>query len=207
MNKQLAIKTIYVVAILTWAGFLYAIKNPLDSGWLKPAGFVLGLITTIVSVFEQSLWKLRFLHPWLVKVPNLNGTYAGTLSSDWTDPQTGNKVGAVDSFISVHQTLSEVTVRLFTEQSASVSVASSLADTKDGIWNLVFVYRNEPVLSIQKESRIHHGGARLTVEGKNQGILIGNYWTDRNTIGELQFEKKSSCLSKSFAEARNNVTG
>jgi hypothetical protein len=72
---------------------------------------------------------------------------------------------------------------------------------KVGLYKLAVTYRNIPRLLERSRSAAHHGGALLNVIGKPIHKLDGEYWTDRNTSGELTFTLHTHKIADDFEEA------
>lgn len=203
MIKELHIKAIFWLAVTTWAISLIVSGEDLSTALFKPSGLVLGVVIAATALFERHLWKWKALHPWFVSVPNLIGTYAGEISSTWQAESGIAK--EVQIYLSIFQTLSGVTVRLYTAESASASLCASLLESDDGQWEIIYTYRNEPDLLIQDQSRIHYGGIRLRIESEHPVVLRGSYFTDRRTVGEIKLTRVSAKRSLSFDQAEKEA--
>ena len=96
---------------------------------------------------------------------------------------------------------SSLTMRLFTKESASVSVAHSI-ERKDGdLFEMVVTYRNTPGIELQAtRSRIHHGSFIIEGNGFFPISLTGTYWTDRQTNGTIELTNRRPRDINSFAE-------
>lgn len=166
----------------------------------KSAPTVLILLNAAVFVFDRWLWKIPLLYPWFVPNPNLNGTFKGMLESSWVDPTTGTTKPLIDTFAVVRQTAFTIHIRLYTVESESVSLASSFVKSDDGRQDLMFTYLNEPKQSKRSQSPIHYGGIRLKISHDHHQ-LTGIYWTDRKTVGDVEFTRISrNTNSHSFDE-------
>lgn len=198
MVKALHLKTLFWLAVGTWAAGLLLSGEELTIALLRPSGIALAVVTGLVTVFEKWAWRWRILRPWFVNKPDLNGTYKGHF----------RPVGAEDSpkeptemFITIQQTLSTQSVRLFTSESRSISLASCLDETSDDHWRLMYTYENVPNPTVRQRSPIHFGGVILNVDDRSCKQLSGSYWTDRQSQGELTFERISRDRARSFKEA------
>jgi len=67
------------------------------------------------------------------------------------------------------------------------------------------VYRNESKLEVRDRSPIHYGALALTVQGTPAQSLVGFYWTDRNTRGDIELNGRVEGYYDSYAEAKNAV--
>lgn len=201
MIKSIQLKGIFWVAVITWAAGLLLTGTPLSEALFKPAGAVLGVITALVTLFERWMWRWKWFHPWFVSTPNLNGSYKGAIEplSELAKKSGGRE--QIEAYLSIHQTLSTITVRLYTEESESISVCSDLRSSEDNHWALRYTYENVPDQKVRGRSPIHFGGVSLAIDGEGYTRLRGGYWTDRLTNGVLQFERFSRKPARSFKEA------
>jgi phage gp46-like protein len=123
------------------------------------------------------------------RTPVLRGTWVGRFRRDL--PAGQEAVAASGQvYLVIAQTFSSVQVRLFTPESSSLSLSCSVVTAQDGRMGLTWVYQNEPEYLQRQESEIHHGAAKVRLEGSPPTSLRGHYWTDRKperTAGELEF--------------------
>ena len=175
-----------------WALFLSAHGWVLPLSFFSPLSVVVAALSIALPLWDKWLWKLRVLHPWAVSRPDLRGTWRGELTRANVEPIT--------IFLVVEQSFSSIELRTFTAESRSASMAASLAKA-EGQYLLAYVYRNEPDLLLQHHSRIHRGAVWLWVQGEASTELRGAYWTDRDTKGELHFQRVSRRLVSDHASA------
>jgi hypothetical protein len=90
---------------------------------------------------------------------------------------------------------------MMTKESTSRSMVAGLDAGSDGIPRVTSTYENIPGVLIQDRSRIHHGALLLDVHGSPANRLIGWYWTDRDTKGEVSLDARSPKSYTSFDEA------
>lgn len=64
---------------------------------------------------------ITFTNPFIVLVPNLHGTWKGTLQSSWINPETGNSPDPIEITIFIRQNFNGVSVEMRTEQMVSRS--------------------------------------------------------------------------------------
>lgn len=143
-----------------------------------------------VRLWDRWLWRLPALHPWPVRRPDLEGTWAGFLQSTWRSPETGARMPSIDACLVVRQTFWGLRASLITRESRSQAILAGIHRDEEGC-HLWIVYRNEPQLAVQDRSRVHRGCALLRL-GRGEGgapTLEGPYWTDRETAGELRLHR------------------
>jgi hypothetical protein len=75
------IKAIIYTAVAVWAIALLVTGQRLSSDLLRPLSVVTSIVVLLAIAFELWLWKLPFLHGWLVKRPVLTGTWRAELRS------------------------------------------------------------------------------------------------------------------------------
>lgn len=135
------------------------------------AGEAIGVAAIFIWVYEKWLWR------WLSfgVIPILKAHYEGTMKSS-----CDNKIRDVS--LSVKQTFLGISITFKTGESKSTSVCASFENI-NGEKRLVYTYFNTPHSEHRERSPLHIGTAMLSVENINE--LTGEYYTDRNTTGDL----------------------
>lgn len=176
------------LAACTWFAVAVALygASP-DLGFFKPMTLVSGALAAVLAGFDRWVWRIPGFAS-VHGVPDLNGTWHGELRSMWIDPATGASPAPIPILVVVRQTYTAISIRTFTAESSSVSIAAGLVAEPDGSLVLTYLYRNEPKLSVQDRSRTHHGGVRLALVGEADKFE-GSYWTDRTSKGELSLRR------------------
>ena len=171
---------------------------------LKPFTTAITVAGAAYFLFNRYLWSWRPLRGWFTSIPDLRGVWDVTLVSSWVNPATGERVLPISAYMMVRQTHSSLTMRLFTKESASVSVAYSI-ERKDGdLFELVVTYRNTPGIELQAtRSRIHYGSLIVEGNGFAPASLRGTYWTDRQTNGTIELSNRRPRDINSYAEGEN----
>ncbi len=197
------------VVVVVWALLLLISGITLKPSILKPLSLAISIAYFLLLAFDRWLWRIPFVAR-LLRHPVLLGTWRGNLVSNWIEPSSDEEVVPIEVFLVIRQTYSTLSLRLMTSESSSRSLVVSLDAPRDDIARVSSTYQNMPRLLVQDRSRIHHGALMLDVEGLPANRLIGSYWTDRDTKGELSFNARLPKVSTSFDEARNaawpNVT-
>lgn len=195
------------IAVRLGASFIiafFAIGSWLTSGALnlEPMKYLSGTIfltTVLFSIWDIWVWRLP-LAQMIPGVPLcLRGTWSGRLESSWVDP-SGQGVASKDSFLVVRQTSSLVHVTLLTGESKSESSLAGVTKT-EGLSVLHYLYFNRPKMRHEEVSRMHHGSTTLEVSGNPARRLVGRYWTDRDTRGELDFARHTKKIADDYEEA------
>ncbi|MDF6018890.1 hypothetical protein [Streptomyces sp. JH34] len=209
MTKTIVIRIIVgmVVAIFMISAWVHDGKP--DWSVLKIFSTAVFVCTIIFNIWDFWLWRL----PWIQRIPgvgiprSLCGTWKGTLTSFWVDPETGSSPPSKTVYLVVQQTSSLVTVKLMTDESKSASALAEVSEA-DGSLVLAYMYLNKPDLRVEHRSRIHHGSTVLDVSGNPARRLKGHYWTDRDSKGELVFlERNKKNLADDFTEAAELFVG
>lgn len=132
----------------------------------------------IVSIYIKVLWKYNPIN----KTPNIAGSYSAKFISDF-DRKKRNV-----NFI-IKQDLFNAYISYDTKESESKSICSNLVEEIAGDWSLIYIYNNQPNNLERKHSEIHQGTCIMKI--KNNKIVSGKYYTDRNTKGDIiNIEKK-----------------
>lgn len=185
---------VFAFAIIGLAFFVYAIIFLITQN-LESIDFQKALthISTTISiniiiwmVFISWAWKLKIFYPWLVQTPNLSGTWKGKIKSNWNE----GKTKSIPTEIIVKQDFFNISVRIRTEESVSHSISSSFNIDKDSnVQQLFYSYLNTPKAGIRERSAIHYGSTLLNFDGFKVDKMTGEYWTSRETTGEIELKR------------------
>lgn len=158
---------------------------------LSAAGTVAAATWLLWGVFKKWLWKLPFLQGWLVKIPNLNGTWTGEMQSTWINPETNTGIPPISTTATITQTLTTITVDFQTGEMESQSVVADVScDSHRRIAEIKYIYQSEPDATVRGRSEMHYGSAKLGVKKANgKTLLKGDYWTDRKTTGTINLKR------------------
>lgn len=179
-----------LTAILGFAVFVWAVALVLGGvavslDYLRPFTVVVGVVMLALGAFERWLWKWRLFNPWLVSTPDLSGTWMGTFKSDFIQ-EDGTLYPETVCFLVVRQSLASLSVRLITNRSNSKLLWGAFEEEKDGLKALVGVYKAEPGALDYSANPPHDGAMILRLIGKPPRELVGLYWTNRSSKGDLR---------------------
>lgn len=187
---------IFAFAILGLAFIVYAIifllTQNLDSIDFHKA---ITHISTTISVniilwmiFIARAWRWKFFYPWLVPFPNLSGDWKGSIKSNWKEKE----LEPIPIEVSITQNFFNIQVRIKTKESRSYSISASFdIDNERGFQQLFYTYLNAPKAGVRERSEIHYGSTILNFDGFKVTKMDGEYWTDRETTGEITLTKKN----------------
>jgi hypothetical protein len=195
--------TIYIgIAFVIWGLLLWINGTPLTWDHFKPFSVVVAAMVAIGVAFDKWVWRWPILRGWLVKRPDIRGTWLVALKGDWENPETKEKIHTITCYMVVRQTLSTLSMRLMTQQSSSALITGKIFTEDDGYYRVATIYRNEPKLEIRGvRSEIHYGAFVLDIHGTPPNSLSGNYWTDRKTTGRINLSNRKKQLFSTFEEA------
>lgn len=200
MKQRLAVQVVAAVVVAVFAFGIWASGDKVNVGWLKFFSAAVVAAGVVLALWERVLWKLPLSQRFSGVPRNLNGTWKGTLTSLWINPETGATPPPKVAYLVIRQTASVVSATLLTDESRSRS-SHGIVLTADGAAALDYMYFNRPDTSVEHRSRMHHGSASLDITGCPATRLRGRYWTDRDTKGELDFAEHRSKTSDDFDEA------
>jgi SMODS-associating 2TM, beta-strand rich effector domain len=203
MISQLHLTTLVIAATVIWGITLLLQGAPVGLDWLKPYSTVVGILPLVLLVFDKWLWRLRILHGWFVKKPNLQGTWKAQLRSTWNEG--ASEAREIEGYMIIRQTYSSIAMRLVTSESSSELIACNISRSDDGLYEVVGVYHNVPKLLERRHSPVHFGGLILRVLGDLADALEGQYWTDRSTLGEIRLSERSSVLYYGYESAKRGL--
>lgn len=194
MPGRFSLTVVVLIAAGTWAAALAVGGSKVGLSFFSPASIVVTVLVVLGLAFDRWAWAWPGIRS-IWHRPDIRGTWKGEIQSNFsgaTDP--------IEAYLSIHETYSSVTVRLFTQQSSSKTTVAAVATDADDIDTVVGLYRNEPLLSERDKSPIHDGAFSLLLEDK--ASLRGKYWTDRGTQGEMTFRRVSKENTAGFSVAQ-----
>lgn len=159
-------------------------------------------------VFEKWIWKIRLLQGWMVKSPNLAGTWVGVyvpltkamqLSTGLQDkaaktvPSTESKVpqwarekGVLPVQITIRQLVDKVNLTAIHPDSENISLAAKLNRGSANETTLYVVYANRPNTVLTPHATPHNGCLLLSLENHkdtktatSEWRLSGEYFTNK----------------------------
>lgn len=140
----------------------------------------------IWMIFISWGWKLKIFYPWLVPFPNLSGKWEGSIISNWKD----KILDPIPIDVSISQNFFNIQVQIKSNESRSYSIGASFdIDNERGFQRLFYTYLNTPKAGVRERSEIHYGSTILNFDGFEVKKIDGEYWTDRQTTGEIFLHK------------------
>lgn len=200
MNR-LRLQVVAGVVIGVFAACIAFTGGTIDPGWLRFFGVAVLVATGVLLTWDHFLWRLGFVQ----RVPNVprsvRGTWRGTLTSHWIDPETGRPPVPKPAYLAVRQTATQIRVCLLTDQARSDSRVAAVTEV-DGRASLEYLFLGVPALPFRAQSPIHHGSAVLGISGRPANRLDGAYWTDRDSKGAVTFSQRRARVAEDFEGAR-----
>jgi len=169
-------------------------------GWLRFFSIAVLVALGVLAIWEHAVWKIRPAQRLKAVPRDVSGTWKGTLSSQWIDPETGKTPPPKTAYLVVRQSASTASIILLTDESRSVSSLATVGGP-DGSTSLDYIYLNRPDSRFEHRSRIHYGCALLDITGSPAKRLKGRYWTDRDSKGELDFRERARKRVDDYDEA------
>lgn len=138
----------------------------------------------LIFLYERWGWR------WLSTLTNLNGTWAGNITT------THNGGTSVPCVMRVRQTWTRIAIELETEQSRSRTTMSALYEDQPGDVGLKYEYVSEPKNLAVQTMQAHRGVCTLAITSSSKGnrtSLSGDYFTGRGreTRGEITLHRVS----------------
>jgi len=199
-NRRVLVQVVSAVVVLVFAIGIWSTGGPLKPGWLRFFSAAVLVATAVLGIWDLWLWGLSLIQR-IPRVPrNIRGTWKGTLTSFWTDPETRKRPEPKTVFLVVRQSASHLTVVLLTDESSSRSSLASLSDDGTSV-TLAYMYLNRPDSRVEHRSRMHNGSVFLEITGRPATRIRGRYWTDRDSRGELDFDQSRSRIVDDFRDA------
>ena len=204
IKHELLIWVHLISLIGIWFGLLFILKIPIgfNSEALLKLPEVVTIYIVLSFIFTKWIWRLPILQGWLIRYPDLKGTWQGNLQTTWKNPETGEIPGPIPMILVIKQSFNTINCVMHTQESTSYSNASMLSeDDESGIQRISYNYTNTPDTTIRGRSAIHYGAAilRIIKEGKKYS-LTGEYWTSRSTAGNISLTLRSKELLGAFPQ-------
>lgn len=189
-NLKVSLWILLVLSAIIWVLFAYFAGLDLskisDFFGLIPEVITLDLIA--ITIFVKWLWRWKRFRGWLVPFPDLNGTWLGEIRSEWIDQEKNKKTPPIPAMLTVRQTFFYTSCVMQTKEMRSGSYGEEFQiDEERQIKQFIYSYVSRPKISLQERSNIHHGTVLFEVIESPKMKLKGGYWTDRKTIGEMEF--------------------
>lgn len=202
IRKEIFVWIQLVAFVVIWAVVLLASGTSLEIGWeaIKKLPNVVTIYVLLALVFTNWAWRLSIFKKWLVPLPDLQGTWKGTLESTWIDPATNQKIPPKDVMLVIKQNFSSISCVMYTDESDSFSNTAQInEDDESGIFRLSYNYTNRSKANVRDRSAIHDGAVILKVITEPEKVLKGEYWTSRKTTGDISVKFVSRKLAESFS--------
>lgn len=187
---------IFAFAILGLAFIVYAIIFSITQNFdsidfhkaITHVSTTISINIILWMLFIAWAWKWKIFYPWLVPFPNLSGDWEGAIKSNCKEKE----LEPIPIEVSITQNFFNVQVRIKTKESRSYSIGASFdIDNERGFQQLFYTYLNTPKAGVRERSEIHYGSTILNFDGFKVSKLDGEYWTDRETTGEITLTKKN----------------
>lgn len=204
--ERLHITVFVMIAAIVWLAVLCYQGTPVTSAHARPFGIVVSSLAFLGLLLEYSLWRQRWLNGWFVKRPDLRGTWRVELKSSFVQPVSNERVPMIIGYMGVKQTLSTLQMHLMTPESESWFIADHVRPSPSGSgFQVIGVYTNEPNIHLRDErvSEMHQGAIIIETHGSSRRptTLTAKYWTDRKSVGTMDFVSRVAGLHTRLADA------
>lgn len=145
------------------------------------------------EVFRRWVWRWRWLRPWLLCMPDLNGEWEGEIRPNGPG-STGeqSRAAPIPASLCIHQTLTSLRCVVRTSEMTSKSFSTGFRiDPETEGCELSYCYESLPRASVRERSAPHFGASLLEHHSENPSRLTGEYWTSRRSTGEMEFRQVS----------------
>lgn len=195
--KREALLWTVVLLVVATGSIVYLVERPTE---LNPVSVFVLVETTVTIVgliylaFASFAWHWALFRGWLVRVPDLRGTWRGSvtpLALAGADPP-------IAATLLIRQSLFTISCTMYTSAMKSQSFSgSAFLDNVTNDTKLVYSYSSDPMLSERETNPRHDGTAILELEAAAVTTLKGRYFTDRCTRGEMELAFASKKIDRS----------
>ena len=205
VKRPLSIVVIAVTAI-TWVVAAKIFGLP-DTFWEAILPFFTAVTVTgiFLVIYDRYLWHFYAVRQWVAQRPDLQGVWKVTIRPVKLDEHSEQAPDAIIGYAQFDQTASSLSMRLYTEDSRSTTIAYAIRKIEQNQFRLVIVYQNRPkVKERAREGTIHDGTAIYEFGGYSPERLAGEYWTEKPTRGEIELSDRRTDKIDSY-EAGSRV--
>jgi len=190
MNNLNCSRFLYI--IIGFSGIIWFVVATIDGqhmqnfvSFMRPIPKVITVDLIFAGLFLRWGWRWKLLQGWLVPFPDLNGTWHGTIQTNWKDAN-GNIPGPIPTILTIKQTFSRISCVMRTGEMESHSYAEGFhLDPEKQIKRLCYSYTSRPNINLRHRSTPHDGTILFNIIEKPDRQLHGEYWTQRPTTGTV----------------------
>lgn len=171
-----------IISIGATSLFLYVIQTlKITVPWWIDAPSVMGFYGILYTLYDRVLWRLHVGSLRLSYIPDVNGVWAGGLTSSY------NSGTRIDIVFYIEQTWTKISIRTETETSTSSTTMVALYTNEYLEPGLKYEYLSEPGPFATPTMQIHKGAGHLHLSADGQ-MLTGDYYTGkgRQTYGRVE---------------------
>lgn len=184
---------LFITSIAMMWGITVILKQmQVTTPWWITTPSALTIFGLIYYLFDRHLWKLRILRKLnLIKTPNLNGSWEGTLTTSYEDEEDSEHEIELD----IYQNWTNISISLTTDSSKSHSQGAMISRKNPNDIDLVYIYQNEPEFDSKDTMYIHKGTTELSYD-PDKDTLEGGYYTGpgRGNCGTFKLKRNKQSL-------------
>lgn len=181
-----------------WALILLVRGVSLEPEWITSYGLAVTLVTFIVLLADRFFWRLGPLCRLIPNRPVIHGTWKGVVASSKQDVP-------IPGFLVISQTLRKVSVSLLTERGRSHTITSIWERTEHGDPAVHYTFRRFPSANAADQQAIRFGSGVLEVCDKSAKRIVGPYWTEVKTTGDVDFNWTTRKTFSTFDDAVQQI--
>ena len=192
-----------VISVATWGVIIFIVGTRVSDIWKVLTHLPMVVTVDIVcwSLFKAWGWKLRIFRNWLVPFPCLQGTWKGKIQSTWLEPGTRHLPELIPVILVIKQSFVSISCVMYSEEMTSKSYSAEfLVDSEADSVRLCYSYTSTPRTPVREKSVVHKGTALLDILSDDQREFRGEYWTNRQTTGEISLKFMSKRLLQGFPD-------
>jgi hypothetical protein len=176
---------IVLLALSAFVLTLFLKGVPISWTWVGAVGVPTTVVGVGIFLFDQYLWRFGWLYGKFHRRPDLAGSWDVTFQSTYDDG-SGKPVIRI-GVMRVDQTFFNLDMFVETEESEGVVISREFVRLGKDRPRLCATYRNEPRATYRSRSQMHYGTLLVSFgePPERPCRMSGNYWTDRETRGEL----------------------
>lgn len=181
---------------LVWFAIAAANNLNMKELWdfMRPIPHVVTADLLLIGFFMRWGWRWKLLQGWLVPFPDLNGSWIGSLQTNWKDDH-GNTPGPIPVMLTIKQSFVHMSCVMRTAEMVSHSYLEGFhIDRERQRKQLCYSYTSRPKVALRDRSTPHDGTILFNLIGDPVRKLEGEYWTQRQTTGTVVLTFKTQDL-------------
>jgi hypothetical protein len=203
INKRTLLSLLLGVSVIVFYAF-FELQDTETIEFTTLASLISKVVSVdllILGIFSTYLWRFKMFRGWLVPFPDLQGTWKGSIQTTWVDERKGELPDAVSAILTIKQSFLNISCVMRTEEMTSRSSYSGfMLDADKQLKRLIYSYESNPSPLVKVTSPQHYGTMMFEIVENPDLKMVGEYWTNRKTTGQIEMSFWQSDMLEYFPD-------